>query len=84
MSDSTTVDLSLTATVEQWRLKQAKGTLTREEMKLALIALRHDRMSAAEISTKAKAKRAPVIVDSKALLTGLLQMKARNNGEPAE
>lgn len=50
-----------------WRLRAAEGTITREEMREAILHLRADRLSAADASAKSKSKaraKGPVDVDS--------------------
>jgi len=54
------------AQLQLWRQKAIEGTLTKEEMRDAIILLREDRVRAAATSTKAKAKK--VSIDAEALL----------------
>jgi hypothetical protein len=42
--------------VAQWRQKAQDGTLTLEEMKVAIVAMREGRLSAATASAESKAK----------------------------
>lgn len=63
--------------VSDWRRKAREGNLTVEEMKMALAAIRNERMGAGAVSAKstttkrtAKAKAAPI--DSDDLLKGLM------------
>lgn len=44
--------------VQEWRRKSAEGTMTLEEMKEAIAAIRKERVNAQETSTKSKAKKA--------------------------
>lgn len=46
------------AQVQLWRQKAREGTLTQEEMRAAIAALRQDRVSAADTSAKSREKKA--------------------------
>jgi len=52
------VPLELQAKIASWRLRAAEGTLTREEMKEAIIHLRAGRVAAAAVSAPAKRAKA--------------------------
>lgn len=54
-----------------WRRKAADGTLTEEEMKQAIIALRAGRMNAASAASKSKAKAKAAVPDADTLLQEL-------------
>lgn len=54
----------LNAKIAIWRQKQAEGTLTLDEMREAIIALRGGRVSASIASATSKAKKAPVVAPS--------------------
>ena len=67
----------INSNVQVWRAKSREGTITQEEMRLAIAAIRKERVGASAVSaaskTKvatAKAKAAPI--DSDALLDGLM------------
>lgn len=67
----------INSNVQVWRAKAREGTITQEEMRLAIAAIRKERVGASAVSaaskTKvatAKAKAAPI--DSDALLDGLM------------
>jgi hypothetical protein len=61
--------------VQQWRSKAREGTLTREEMRAAVDAIRVSRKGAGEVSAKAKTakttKAKAANIDSDDLLKGL-------------
>ena len=70
------ISLDLEYKISIWRKKTADSTITLEEMKEAIIALRAGRLSAAEASAKsgaaggkARAKKAPV--NAQSILDGL-------------
>ena len=44
--------------IQEWRRKCADGTITLEEMREAIAAIRKERVNAQETSTKSKAKKA--------------------------
>ena len=46
------------AKIQFWRQKAAEGTLTKEDMKEAIVALRQGRVSAAHASEKSRATKA--------------------------
>jgi len=50
--------------IAQWRQKALENTLTVEDMKEAILALRGDRRGAAVASEKSKTKKAPKVVQS--------------------
>lgn len=52
------------AKLQIWREKALAGTLTQDELRDAIILLREDRVRAAAVSTKSKAKKAPVDADA--------------------
>lgn len=52
------------AKLQLWRQKAIDGTLTKEEMRDAIILLREDRVRAAAVSTKSKVKKAPIDTDA--------------------
>ncbi len=52
------------AKIAQWRAKALDGTLTIEEMREAIIALRGDRLGAAHASAASKRKKAIVDIPS--------------------
>jgi len=63
--------------VADWRRKAREGTLSVDEMKAALAAIRSERVKAGTISatstrTKAAAKEKAAPIDSDALLDGLM------------
>lgn len=62
----------LNSKIAGWRQKAVEGTLSIEEMKEAIQALRGGRVSAAISSEKSKAKKAPVVVQSADDLLGEL------------
>ncbi len=53
----------MTQQIQEWRQKAREGTLTTDECKQALLALRADRTNAQVTSSKSKAKKAPVNAD---------------------
>lgn len=61
-----------------WRAKARDGTITEEEMRQAIAAIRKERVGAAAVSATAKTKAAAVAkakatpIDSDALLDGLM------------
>jgi hypothetical protein len=57
------MNLELNAQVQTWRRKAADGTLTKEEMRLAIAALRQGRVSASVASAKSKKAKAPINAD---------------------
>ena len=59
---TTFTQAELNSKIAVWREKQAAGTLTLEEMKEAIQALRGGRVSAAIASSVSKAKKAPVVI----------------------
>lgn len=44
--------------IQEWRRKSADGSITLEEMREAIAAIRKERVNAQETSTKSKAKKA--------------------------
>lgn len=48
----------MSAQVQLWRQKAREGTLTQEEMRDAITALRRDRIGASAVSTKSHEKKA--------------------------
>ena len=58
--------------VAEWRQKSVDGTLSLEDMKEAIQALRGGRVSAAIASAGSKAKKAPMVVQSADDLLGEL------------
>lgn len=67
----------INSNVQLWRAKARDGTITQEEMRLAIAAIRKERVGASAVSATAKtkaatakAKAAPI--DSDALLDGLM------------
>jgi hypothetical protein len=61
----------LQSQVETWRAKAKAGTLTKEELREALVMLREGRVGAARVSAKSRASKAPI--DGTALLEGLFE-----------
>jgi hypothetical protein len=57
------MNLELQAQVQVWRRKSADGTLTQDEMRQAILALRQGRISAGMASAKSKKAKAPVNAD---------------------
>ncbi len=67
---------TINANIQLWRQKSADGTITLDEMRQAIAAIRKERVGASEVSavsrerkSTAKAKAAPI--DSDALLDSL-------------
>ena len=58
----------ITNSIEIWRAKAREGTLTKEEMREALAAIRASRTVSAERSAAKKAKTGKAPVDSESLL----------------
>lgn len=63
--------------IQEWRQKIAAGTMSNEEMKEALTAIRKERVGASEVSATARAKRATAkeklaAIDSDKLLDSFL------------
>ena len=58
--------------IQGWRRKSADGTITMEEMREAIAAIRKERVAASETSTKSRAKKtaakANEVIDSDGLL----------------
>lgn len=66
----------LQAKIAEWRQKAAAGTLTVEDMKAAILAIRGDRKGAAIASEQSKRKAAKAAVpDAKSLLADLKGLK---------
>ena len=63
----------LNAKVAEWRQKSVEGTLSLEDMKEAIQALRGGRVSAAIASSTSRAKKAPIVVQSADDLLGELE-----------
>lgn len=66
----------IAANIQQWRQKAADGTITLDEMREAIAAIRKERVSASEKSstsraTKATAKAKAAPIDSEAMLKEL-------------
>lgn len=78
-----TLELDLRAKVEIWRQKQRDGTLSLEEAKQAIEAIRQGRVTAAVASARSKAKSAPTgpTIDTKSFLAGLKGMAAAKKGD---
>lgn len=59
--------------VQEWRRRSREGTLTQDELKEAIAALREDRIGAAETSSKSRSRKAAakVEVNSEDLLSEL-------------
>lgn len=57
-----TLDVPLEVRVAEWRKKEAEGTLSDEEMREAIRAIRAGRVSASQTSTRSRAAKAPVDV----------------------
>lgn len=49
--------------IQLWRQRAREGTLTQEELKEAIHALREDRVKSAKTSATSRAKKAPVNSD---------------------
>lgn len=63
--------------IQLWRAKVADGTITDEEMREAIAAIRKERVGSAEVSAKAKATKATKAakaapIDSDELLKGFM------------
>jgi hypothetical protein len=63
----------VTANIQMWRQKARDGTLTQEELKLAIAEMRQERVGAGAVSTASKAKKSEAAakkqpIDSDALL----------------
>lgn len=58
------LDVPLSVKIEEWRRKAADNTITVEEMRECIAAIRAGRASAAQRSATARAKKAPVDVTS--------------------
>lgn len=54
------LDLPLSVRVDEWRRKATEGTITPEEMRECIAAIRQGRVSAATTSAKSRAAKAPV------------------------
>lgn len=52
----------LSAKIAVWRQKARDNTLTREEQREVIIALREGRVTASAVSAKSRAKKAPIDV----------------------
>ena len=64
---------TVTANIQLWRQKQREGTLTTEELKLAIAEMRQERIGAGAVSASSKSAKAAKAeknkpVDSDALL----------------
>ena len=57
-----TLDVPLSVKLEEWRQKAAAGTITTEEMRECIQAIRQGRVSAATVSAKSRAAKAPIAV----------------------
>lgn len=69
----------ITGSIQIWRQKSLDGTITLDEMRQAIAAIRKERVGAAEKSstsrtTKATAKAKAAPVDGEALLQGFLDL----------
>ena len=60
-----TLDVPLAVRLEEWRKKAAEGTMSTEEMREAILAIRAGRVSAQKTSSASKIRKGPV--DVKAL-----------------
>jgi hypothetical protein len=58
------VPLELQAKISVWRQRSREGTLTQDEMKEAILALRAGRVAAMQASSTAKRKRAIAAIPS--------------------
>jgi len=58
------LDVPLSVKIEEWRRAAAEGTITIEEMRAAVSAIRNGRVSAAARSATSRAKKEPVDVTS--------------------
>jgi hypothetical protein len=54
------LDLPLSVRVEEWRRKAAEGSITPEEMRECIAAIRNGRVSASVASAKSRSAKAPV------------------------
>jgi hypothetical protein len=63
-----TDELPLSVRVEQWRAKAREGTLSLEEQREAIMALRAGRVAAATSAAKKASAKAPVVIDVDDLL----------------
>lgn len=54
------LDIPLSVRVEEWKRKVLEGTITTEEMRECILALRAGRMGAAATSARSRASKAPV------------------------
>ena len=63
----------ITAQIQLWRQQSRDGTITQADMKLAIEAIRKERVQASEVSTKSRAKKveAKKVIDSDDLLSQL-------------
>lgn len=58
------LDVPLSVKLEEWRQKAAAGTITTEEMRTCIQAIRQGRVAAAAVSAKSRAAKAPVDLSS--------------------
>lgn len=70
-----TIDLPLSARVEIWRKKVLDGTITIEEMREAVEAIRQGRVTAAATAAKSRSSARAAPIDSDALLDDLENLK---------
>ena len=62
----------ITTQIQLWRQKVHNGTITQEEMKEAIAAIRKERVAASTTSAVSRAKKAPKVApDSDAMLAEL-------------
>lgn len=59
-----TLDVPLSVKIEEWRRQATEGTLSIEDMREAVEAIRNGRTSAAARSATSRAKKAPVDVSA--------------------
>ena len=63
----------ITSQIQLWRQQARDGTITKDDMKLAIEAIRKERVASSEKSTVSRAKKAPKQeIDSDDLLSELL------------
>lgn len=66
-----TLDVPLSVKVEEWRQKAAAGTLSLDEMKAAVSAIRQGRIAAASVAKSRPAKAAVDLAALESELDGL-------------
>jgi hypothetical protein len=65
------LSLTIAESVAKWRAKAAEGTLTREEMVAAIIAIRQERALALPVEKATKAAKAPKSAKTPSAFSGM-------------